>query len=84
MTIPAPDHAQDGRILHRRRPRRMATPAERQQAREVAHFVHARVAEGQPWLVTLALVSGQFPGISLDTALCGYVFRDLLVGGGNA
>jgi hypothetical protein len=63
----------------RHRPRRAATAAERQQARDVAHFVYARVAEGQSWLVTLALVSARFPDISLDTALCGYVFRDLLV-----
>jgi hypothetical protein len=65
--------------IHRHRRRRMATAEERQQAREVAYFVHARVAAGQSWLVTLALVSARFPNISLDTALCGYVFRDLLV-----
>jgi hypothetical protein len=69
----------DRRIHLHRRPRRRASAAERQQARDVAHFVHARVAAGQSWLVTLALVSARFPNISLDTALCGYVFRDVLV-----
>jgi hypothetical protein len=67
------------RIHNHHRRRRMATPAERMQARAVAHFVRARLAEGASWLETLALVSGEFPGITLDNALCGYVFRDALV-----
>jgi hypothetical protein len=71
---------------HRRRRRRMATPSERRQAREVAAFVEARDLSNQPLLVALALVAGRFPDITLDTALAGYVFRSLLVRteGGNA
>jgi hypothetical protein len=60
------------------RPRRVATPAERQQAREVARFVHARAAAGQPLVMTLALVAREFPNIRLETALTGWVFRRLL------
>jgi hypothetical protein len=60
------------------RRRRRATPAERLQARQVARFVHASNLAGQPLLIVLPLVSRQFPDISLDTALVGYVFRKLL------
>jgi hypothetical protein len=60
------------------RPRRPTSAAERQQAREVARFVHACAAGGQPLLVTLALIAKHFPGITLDTTLAGYVFRSLL------
>jgi hypothetical protein len=64
------------RIRHR--PRRPATAAERRQAREVARFVYARHLADQPLPVTLAIISGAFPEISLDSALTGYVFRSLL------
>jgi len=60
------------------RPRRPASAAERQQAREVARFVHACATSGQPLLVTLVLIAKHCPGITLDTALTGYVFRSLL------
>jgi hypothetical protein len=63
----------------RRRPRRPATAAERRQAREVAAFVHVRGLGDQPLLVTMALVSRAFPGIKLDNALVGVVFRKLLI-----
>jgi hypothetical protein len=69
-----PDSAQ----ACRRHPRRMASPAERQQAREVAAFVAPRITDGESWLVILACVSRQSPDISLRTALTGYVFHDLL------
>jgi hypothetical protein len=59
--------------------RRRATATERRQAREVARFVYDRDLVGQPLLITLAIVSGRFPDISLDTALVGYVFRSLLI-----
>jgi len=64
----------------RRRPRRMATPAERRQAREVAAYVQARGLDEEPLLIALALVAGRFPDIALDTALAGFVFRSVLVG----
>jgi hypothetical protein len=70
--------AMSNRIPPRDRSRRRATPAERQQARAVARFVHARAAAGQPLVITLALVARQFPNITLETALLGWVFRKLL------
>jgi hypothetical protein len=62
------------------RPRRPASAAERQQARAVARFVQAYVAGGggDSSLVTLVLIAKHFPGITLETALAGYVFRSLL------
>ena len=66
----------DGRPI-RRRPRRPATAAERRQSHEVARFVDARNLAGQPLLLTLLLISRAFPEISLNTALCGVVFREL-------
>jgi len=63
------------------RPRRpLAPPEERRQAVEVAHFVTAleQPAGRVNMLGALALVGALFPGIRLDTALAGYVFRRLL------
>jgi hypothetical protein len=77
------------RILHRRRPRRPATAAERQQARDVAAYVDARGLADEPMLFAMLLVSSEFPDVSLTTAITGYFFCDLLIDpparfGGNA
>jgi hypothetical protein len=74
---PAPDSPPKP-IIVKSRPRRRASIAERQQAREVARFAHACVDAGHPLLVTLALIAKRFPAVSLDAALAGYVFRALL------
>jgi hypothetical protein len=65
-----------------RRPR--ADAAERALAQAVATFLRARIAPGESVdaLVALAHVSGAFPGIGLDTALVGLVFRELFADGG--
>jgi hypothetical protein len=65
--------------IHNHRRRRMATPEERQTTRDVAAFVQARGLADSPLLITLALVSGQFPDIRLDDALAGVVFWTALV-----
>ena len=62
-----------------RRPRRMATPAERQQAREVATFVESTGLADRPVLITLTLICKYFPDITLETALVGWVGRRLLL-----
>jgi hypothetical protein len=55
------------------------TYAERAQARAVARFIAPRITARESWLTILACVSRRFPGVSLHTALCGYVFHRLLV-----
>jgi hypothetical protein len=57
--------------------RRLAPPKERAQARAVAHLVD--LIDDPNVLVRLAVIAAHFPGIKLETALCGYVFRKLLV-----
>ena len=52
---------------------------ERAKAREVARFVMALNQPITNWLCALVLVHMTFPGISLETALTGFVFRKLLV-----
>jgi hypothetical protein len=68
----------NGMTQHRRLP---ASPAERAQARAIAHYLIANLSAGgrEPLLVTLACVSAHFPGVSLRTALTGCVFRELLL-----
>ena len=61
-----------------RRPRRMATPAERQRVRGVANFIRPLVETGHPWLMMFALVEANFRGISLADAITAYLFRSLL------
>jgi hypothetical protein len=63
-----------------------ATPAERAMAQAVATFIRAHVQPGERLhpLVALAHISRAFPGIGLDTALVGFVFRELLDVGGHA
>jgi hypothetical protein len=79
LALKIPKITATSRTAQDRRPRRrMATPAERQQAREVAAFVHAGGLAERPLLVVLALIARCFPDIGLDTALTGYVFRELL------
>jgi hypothetical protein len=58
---------------------RPASPAERALVRAAARFVAARGLAGQPLLIALALISRNFLGISLRSALAAYVFNRLLV-----
>jgi hypothetical protein len=59
---------------------RPATAAERCEARAVASFAATIMAAGENNLLGIfALISRAFPNISLRSALCGYVFRRLLV-----
>jgi hypothetical protein len=63
------------------RTRPPASPAERALARQVAHFVSARCPPGKHLdaLTALACISGAFPGVTLDTAIVGYLFREMLI-----
>jgi hypothetical protein len=61
---------------HRRRP--LAPPEERAKAREVARLLMTLDQPIKNWLCALVLVHMAFPGISLETALAGYVFRKIL------
>src|SRR6516225_8064382 len=83
MGIPPADHLRQVASLRRgtNRTRRRASPKHRAQARAVAHFTH-QLASRDPGLnttIALALVSRAFPGIRLDTALTGLVFRELFL-----
>jgi hypothetical protein len=60
----------------RPRRRRLAPPEERALAREVARFA---IALDEPNLLcALMFVHATFPGIALETALAGVVFRKIL------
>jgi hypothetical protein len=61
--------------------RRQASPAERAQARAVARWCADNIdpASTLPTVAVLALISKQFPDISLRVALTGYLFREALV-----
>jgi hypothetical protein len=59
---------------------RPANAVERDGARAVASFAATIMAAGENnLLVIFVLISRAFPGISLRTALCGVVFRRLLI-----
>ena len=65
-------------------PRKLpATPAERELVRRIARFIVERALHQQSWLVAMTLVSKEFPGVRLDAALCGYVFRTMLAPAGR-
>jgi hypothetical protein len=57
---------------------RLAPPEERAKAREVARLAMLFDPTIRNWLVLLTMVCVAFPGISLQTALAGVVFRRLL------
>jgi hypothetical protein len=59
---------------------RVATPAERQLAASVARFVTDNSEPGERIdpMVAMCCIARQFPGIPLEAALCGFVFRSLL------
>jgi hypothetical protein len=69
-------------MLHTPPPRRPQAPrVERALAREVGRFIVERTEPGErpDPLLALVHISRRFPGVSLDTALCGFVFRKLFM-----
>jgi hypothetical protein len=73
------DAAQPNRPTPPRQARpRPATAQDRTEARAVARWVTARDPEPDELLCMLLCVSHAFPGIRLDTALAGCIFRKLL------
>jgi len=82
MSIARIDHLrQVAAGLRPNQTRRARRPKDGAQARAVAQFTYelARHDPGLNTTITLALVSRAFPGIRLDTALAGFVFRELFL-----
>jgi hypothetical protein len=70
--MPSPDLA----VASRRK--KLAPPEERALAREVARFVTAFEQPPMNAVMALTFIHAAFPGIKLETALAGFVFRKLL------
>ena len=73
-STPADNLTQASSMKPRKRP---ASHPERELMRRIARFIVDRALDQQSLLVALVLVSKQFPGVQLDDAIYGYVFRSL-------
>jgi hypothetical protein len=62
------------------RKQKVASRHDRALAEAVARFIVENLEPGEHIspMVALICISRRFPGIALRTALCGFVFRDLL------